>query len=93
MFPIGNREIVGHGITGDGIYEDHMAFPASAIRFKEPTEENAIIRQKEKGDWKALSMTEKKECKYFDGRVGDFLDLNHDFLIYCIHYIFSTEKI
>jgi len=58
---IGNREIVGHGITGDGIYEDHMAFPASAIRFKEPTEENAIIRQKEKGDWKALSMTEKKE--------------------------------
>jgi len=57
---IGAREIVGYGIRGDGTYEDHLAFPGCAIRFQEPSSANAEIREKEKGDWKVMSIDEKK---------------------------------
>jgi len=74
---IGKREIVCFGHTGSGIYEDIIAFPACEIRYQEPTESNAGVRQKEKGDWKLLTMTEKKElyrysfCQTYTELVAD----------------------
>jgi len=57
---IGNREIVGFGLDGDSIYYDHKGFPFPAIRFQEPSASNSEVREKEKGDWKALTLAEKK---------------------------------
>lgn len=56
----GKREHVGFGINGSPIYFDAPSFPMPAIRFREPTEEMCALREKEKGDWKELSITEKK---------------------------------
>jgi len=36
---IGSREVVGYGINGEYTYIDHIAFPFSAVRFKESTPE------------------------------------------------------
>ncbi|RUS77065.1 hypothetical protein EGW08_015177 [Elysia chlorotica] len=58
---IGNREVVGFGINGQATYIDKGAFPCPAIRFKEDTPEILKLREKEKGDWKSLSLEEKKE--------------------------------
>jgi len=57
---IGNRDVVGYGINGDYAYVDHIAFPMPAIRFKENTPDVMALREKEKGDWKKLSVEEKK---------------------------------
>lgn len=57
---IGNREIVGFGFNGSSVYVDRSEFPAPAIRYKEETPEIAQLREKEKGDWKSLSLDEKK---------------------------------
>ncbi|BFZ13561.1 hypothetical protein BsWGS_16600 [Bradybaena similaris] len=57
---IGNREIVGFGINGQPSYTDRCEFPCPAIRFKETTPEVLKLREKEKGDWKSLSLAEKK---------------------------------
>lgn len=34
---IGNREIVGYGMSGEPFYYDRSDFPMPAIRWKEPT--------------------------------------------------------
>jgi len=57
---IGNREVVGWGINGEYTYVDHIAFPMPAIRFKENTPEIQALHEKEKGDWKKLSIEDKK---------------------------------
>ncbi|KAH9515682.1 hypothetical protein Btru_011730 [Bulinus truncatus] len=57
---IGNREIVGFGINGMATYVDRCEFPCPAIRFKEDTPEVLKLREKEKGDWKNLTLEEKK---------------------------------
>ncbi|XP_055372156.1 cytochrome c oxidase subunit 4 isoform 1, mitochondrial [Condylostylus longicornis] len=57
---IGNREIVGHGWNGTACYADRVDYPMPAIRFKETTKEIANLREKEKGDWKKLTLDEKK---------------------------------
>lgn len=57
---IGNREIVGYGLNGDPAYVDHIMFPFPAIRFRETTPDVQAIQQKEKGDWKKLSIEDKK---------------------------------
>jgi len=57
---IGNRDVVGYGINGEYIYVDHIAFPMPAIRFKENTPEVMALREKEKADWKKMSVEEKK---------------------------------
>jgi len=57
---IGNREIVGWGINGQYSYIDHVAFPMPAIRWRETTPEVQALKDKEKGDWKKLSIEEKK---------------------------------
>jgi len=57
---IGNREVVGYGINGQNSYIDHVAFPMPALRWKETTPEIQALKDKEKGDWKKLSIEEKK---------------------------------
>ncbi|XP_047001791.1 cytochrome c oxidase subunit 4 isoform 1, mitochondrial [Schistocerca americana] len=57
---IGNREIVGYGFNGQPSYMDRTDFPMPAIRFKETTPDIEALRQKEKGDWRKLSIEEKK---------------------------------
>lgn len=57
---IGTREVVGHGWNGQASYQDRVDFPMPAVRFREDTPEIKNLRQKEKGDWKKLSVEEKK---------------------------------
>jgi len=57
---IGKREIVGHGWNGTACYADRVDYPMPAVRFREPTNELNVLREKEKQDWKKLSLEEKK---------------------------------
>ncbi|XP_053676510.1 cytochrome c oxidase subunit 4 isoform 1, mitochondrial-like [Anopheles nili] len=57
---IGKREVVGHGWNGLPVYADRVDYPMPAIRFKENTRDVMALREKEKGDWKKLSVQEKK---------------------------------
>ena len=57
---IGNREVVGYGYNGQPNYADRLDFPLPAIRFKPTTPDIQVLREKEKGDWKKLSLEEKK---------------------------------
>jgi len=61
---IGKREVVGFGMNGEYSYIDALDHPCPAIRFKEDTPEIAKLREKEKGDWKKLSMEDKKARKW-----------------------------
>jgi cytochrome c oxidase subunit 4 len=58
---IGTREVVGYGMNGEESYIDHYGFPFPAIRFKEDTQEVIKLKEKEKGDWKKMTVAEKKE--------------------------------
>jgi len=58
---IGKREVVGFGYNGEESYIDDVMFPFPAIRFKEDTAEISMLREKEKGDWKKLTLEEKKQ--------------------------------
>ncbi len=58
---IGKREVVGYGTCGEENYADDVHYPFPAIRFKEDTPEVVKLREKEKGDWKKLTIAEKKE--------------------------------
>jgi len=57
---IGTREVVGFGFNGQPMYQDRPDFPFPAIRWKEPTPDICALREKEKGDWRKLSIEEKK---------------------------------
>lgn len=57
---IGSREVVGYGWSGEPVYYDRVDYPFPAIRWQEPTPQIQALRQKEKGDWKKLSIDEKK---------------------------------
>lgn len=57
----GNREIVGYGMNGEAAYLDLEDFPYPAIRYKEVTPDIQVLKEKEKADWKKLSINEKKE--------------------------------
>ncbi|KAL3287636.1 hypothetical protein HHI36_002105 [Cryptolaemus montrouzieri] len=57
---IGKREVVAYGINGNPVYFDRTDYPLPAIRWKEPTPDILALRQKEQGDWKNLSIEEKK---------------------------------
>lgn len=48
------------GINGTYGYVDRADFPYPAVRFQEPGEHINAILQKEKGDWKNLTIEEKK---------------------------------
>ena len=62
---IGNREIVGYGLKGKPEYFDTVMFPCPSIRWEADSPQIAELRKKEKADWKALSVDEKKQCKFF----------------------------
>lgn len=57
---LGNRDIVGIGGNGEPTYGDRWDYPFPPIRFKENTPDILALREKEKGDWKKLSLAEKK---------------------------------
>ncbi|KAL1456581.1 hypothetical protein WDU94_001302 [Cyamophila willieti] len=58
FFP--NREVVGYGWNGEPGYMDTVMFPYSSVRFRAITKELEPLKQKEKGDWKNLTLEEKK---------------------------------
>lgn len=60
----GNRDVVGWGFNGTASYADREEFPCPAIRFKENTPEVMALREKEKGDWKKITLEDKKACKF-----------------------------
>ncbi|GLV39692.1 Cytochrome c oxidase subunit 4 [Carabus blaptoides fortunei] len=72
---IGEREIVGHGINSQPYYLDNPSFPFPAIRYKEPTPEILALREKEKGDWRNLTIDEKK-CLYRATFCQTFAEIN-----------------
>jgi len=57
---VGNRDIVAEGINSTPFYVDLTIIPMAAVRFGENTPEVLARREKEKGDWKALSLEDKK---------------------------------
>lgn len=57
---IGKREVVGYGWNGEPDYIDSKTWPYPAIRWMEPTPEIDALREKEKGDWRELTLNEKK---------------------------------
>ncbi|KOC69754.1 Cytochrome c oxidase subunit 4 isoform 1, mitochondrial [Habropoda laboriosa] len=57
---IGNREVVGYGYNGEETYLDRVDYPMPAIRFMPSSSDIMALREKEKGDWKKLSLEEKK---------------------------------
>ncbi|XP_003742443.1 cytochrome c oxidase subunit 4 isoform 1, mitochondrial [Galendromus occidentalis] len=57
---IGKREVVGHGLNGTYSYLDRADCPYPAIRWEEPGSHIDALLQKQKGDWKNLSLEEKK---------------------------------
>ncbi|KAG7164650.1 Cytochrome c oxidase subunit 4-like [Homarus americanus] len=57
---IGNREVVGFGFNGSPAYVDRVDFPMPAVRFREDTPDVQVLREKEMGDWKKLTLEEKK---------------------------------
>lgn len=57
---IGNRDWVGFGKSGDAYYADDPQYPYPAIRFKENSNELLALKEKEKGDWRKLTIEEKK---------------------------------
>jgi len=61
---IGSREIVGFGMTGSYDYFDRMDFPYPAIRFREVKGDLVSLKEKEKGDWKKLTVDDKKKRKH-----------------------------
>lgn len=60
MDRVGNRDVVGFGYNGEPTYLDRVDFPCPAVRWKENTPDVMALREKEKGDWKKLSIEEKK---------------------------------
>ncbi|KAI6182825.1 Cytochrome c oxidase subunit 4 [Aphelenchoides bicaudatus] len=54
------REQVGHGISGDPSYTDRLDYWYPAIRYRKEDDVIKPIRTKEQGDWKNLSIDEKK---------------------------------
>ncbi|KPJ00744.1 Cytochrome c oxidase subunit 4 isoform 1, mitochondrial [Papilio xuthus] len=57
---IGNREWVGYGYNGQPTYVDRPDFPLPAVRFRPDTPDVKVLREKEKGDWRKLTLEEKK---------------------------------
>ena len=61
---IGTREVVGYGLTGSYDYFDRMDFPYPAIRFREVKGDLVQLKEKEKGDWRNLTIDEKKKREF-----------------------------
>jgi len=57
---LGNRDIVAYGFNSIPTYADRAEFPCPAVRYGENTKEILALRVKEQGDWKNLSLADKK---------------------------------
>lgn len=57
----GDRKIVGFGRNGSADYEDVRDFPCPAVQFKEDKGDLMSLRQKELGDWREMTVEEKKQ--------------------------------
>ena len=57
---LGNRDIVAYGWNGYPSYMDRSEFPCPPVRYKENNKDILALREKEKGDWKNLSLDDKK---------------------------------
>ena len=57
---LGNRDIVAYGWNSIPTYADRAEFPCPPVRYKENSKEIDALRVKEKGDWKTLSLADKK---------------------------------
>ncbi|XP_039961473.1 cytochrome c oxidase subunit 4 isoform 1, mitochondrial-like [Bactrocera tryoni] len=68
MERIGKREIVGYGWNGSPCYHDRLDYPMPAVRFREPDPEICALREKETGDWRKLSIDEKKQLYRYSFR-------------------------
>lgn len=55
--------LFSYGTNGSYSYIDKSDQPFPAIRFREDTPEIKVLREKEKGDWKNLTIEEKKTRK------------------------------
>ena len=86
---IGSREVVGFGINGEYAYNDRMDFPCPAIRFKEVKGDLVQLKEKEKGDWKKLSIEEKKTRKDLIGIISFCKFLMDNFSLQCIEQAFA----
>ncbi|KAI8034528.1 cytochrome c oxidase subunit 4 isoform 1, mitochondrial [Drosophila gunungcola] len=73
---VGEREVVGYGINGRPIYFDSQDCPFPAIRYREVTPELCAIREKELGDWKKLSLDDKKRL-YRHSFCQTFVEFQH----------------
>ena len=71
----GNRDVVGWGFNGTASYVDREEYPMPAVRFKENTPDVMALREKEKGDWKSLTLEEKKACKFLSLGSDSLVDL------------------
>jgi len=78
---IGNRDIVRSSETGQVHYYDMEDFPFPTVRWGANTPEVLALREKEQGDWTAMSIAEKKQlyrasfCQTFaemDAPTGDW---------------------
>ena len=77
---LGDRDIVGHGYNGQREYMDDIDCPFPAIRFRSNSDETAALRVKEKGDWKNLSVDEKKARKWIADRYRySYISLKYGF--------------
>ena len=62
IYFLGKREILCWGFNGDpSQYVGDPSFPAQSVRFQEDSEYVAnVLRAKEKGDWRQMTLEEKK---------------------------------
>lgn len=60
-YRIGNREVVGPSVTAMEEYYDAIETPCPPVRFKSPNPEILALREKERGEWRALTIEEKKK--------------------------------
>lgn len=60
-YKIGAREVVGPSVSGFDEYIDRVDVPCPAIRYKPPSPEANALWAREKGDWKSISIEDKKK--------------------------------
>ncbi|XP_076112445.1 cytochrome c oxidase subunit 4 isoform 1, mitochondrial-like [Mytilus galloprovincialis] len=58
---IGNRDIVGSGYSVRPCYEDRTDYPFPALKWKANTPDVVALKDKELGEWKNLTMEERKD--------------------------------
>jgi len=56
-------------MNGEAAYQDRTDFPFPAIRYKEADAQIKALIQKEKGDWKNLSLEDKKTLYRYSFRL------------------------